>query len=178
MGQRLNLSINKNGKVLANCYYHWSGYTNSAMQKAQQALAFLDDQEGEIGVKEAVLALKETGATIDAENAKDYVEPDEEIHRDDGIIATTEDDIKVTEMWSECEIIIDVGTRKVNLIDAISEYDEEDIKEYFDIDITTLNRLEVEDLEQVDIDNFWYPQDFFEENSLFKYKDGFYGIIE
>lgn len=36
MGQRLNLSINKNGKVLANCYYHWSGYTNSAIQKCKK----------------------------------------------------------------------------------------------------------------------------------------------
>ena len=177
MGQRLNLSINKNGKVLANCYYHWSGYTNSAMEKARQALDILEEQE-EVGVKEAILALKETGAGIDTKNAQNYVKPDEEIHRNDGIIATTEEDIKETEMWSECEIIIDMGTRKVNLIDAISEYDEEDIQEYFDIDISTLNRLEVEDLEQVDIDNFWYPQDFFEENSLFKYKDGFYGIIE
>lgn len=177
MGQRLNLSINKNGKVLANCYYHWSGYTNSAMEKARQALDILEEQE-EVGVKEAILALKETGAGIDAKNAKDYIKPDEKIHRDNGIIATTEDDIKETEMWSECEIIIDMGTRKVNLIDAISEYDEEDIQEYFNIDTATLNRLEVEDLESVDIDNFWYPQDFFEENSLFKYKDGFYGIIE
>lgn len=177
MGQRLNLSINKNGKVLANCYYHWSGYTNVAMEKARQALDILEEQE-EVGVKEAILALKETGAGIDAKNAQNYVEPDKEIHRDDGIIATTEEDIKETEMWSECEIIIDIGTRKVNLIDAITEYDEEDIQEYLDIDTATLNRLEVEDLEQVDIDNFWYPQDFFEENSLFKYKDGFYGIIE
>lgn len=178
MGQRLNLSINKNGKVLANCYYHWSGYTNAAMEKVRQALDILEDQEGEIGVKEAILALKETGAGIDAKNAQDYIKPDKEIHRDNGIIATTEDDIKETEMWSECEIIIDIGTRKVNLIDAITEYDEEDIQEYLDIDTATLNRLEVEDLESVDIDNFWYPQDFFEENSLFKYKDGFYGIIE
>lgn len=177
MGQRLNLSINKNGKVLANCYYHWSGYTNSAMEKARQALDILEEQE-EVGVKEAILALQETGAGIDAKNAQNYVEPDEEIHRNDGIIATTEEDIKETEMWSECEIIIDMGTRKVNLIDAISEYDEEDIKEYFNIDISTLEELEIEDLEQVDIDNFWYPQDFFEEHSLFKYKDGFFGIIE
>ena len=91
MGQRLNLSINKNGKVLANCYYHWSGYTNSAMEKARQALDILEEQE-EIGVKEAILALQETGAGIDAKNAQNYVEPDETIHRNDGIIATTEDE--------------------------------------------------------------------------------------
>ena len=177
MGQRLNLSINKNGKVLANCYYHWSGYTNSAMQKAQQALAFLDDQEGEIGVKEAVLALKETGATIDKENAKDYVEPDEIINRNEGIIGTTEKEIETSELWAECEIIIDVGMRKVNVIDALWHYSEEELEEN-EIEIENLKELEVDDMEAVDIGNFWYVQDFFEENKYFKHNGEFYGIIE
>lgn len=177
MGQRLNLSINKNGKVLANCYYHWSGYTNSAMRKAQQALAFLDDQEGEIGVKEAVLALKETGATIDAENAQDYVEPDEEVNRNAGIIGTTDEIIEMCEYWAECEIIIDVGTRKVNVIDALWHYSEEELEEN-EIEIENLKELEVDDMEAVDIGNFWYVQDFFEENEYFKHNGEFYRIIE
>lgn len=177
MGQRLNLSINKNGKVLANCYYHWSGYTNSAMRKAQQALNFLEDQEGEIGVKEAVLSLKETDATIDAENAKDYVKPNVRLDRNDGIISTLPNHIKNTEMWSECEIVIDVGTKKVNVIDALSEYTQEELEEY-EIQIEDLEELEVDDLEEVDIDNFWYLQDFFEENEYFKHQDKFYRIIE
>lgn len=176
MGQRLNLSINKNGKVLANCYYHWSGYTNSAMQKAQQALAFLDDQEGEIGVKEAVLALKETGATIDKENAKDYVEPDEIINRNEGIIGTTKKEIETSERWAECDIIIDAGTRKINVINAVWGGDEEDLEEY-KINIEDLKELEVDDMESVDIDKFWYLQDFFEENKWFKHQGEFYGIM-
>lgn len=155
MGQRLNLSINKNGKVLANCYYHWSGYTNSAMEKARQALSFLEDQEQEIGVKEAVLALKETGATIDKENAKDYVEPDEEVNRNAGIIGTTDEIIEMCEYWAECEIIIDVGTRKVNIIDALWHYSEEELEEN-EIEIENLEELEVDDMEAVDIGNFWY----------------------
>jgi hypothetical protein len=28
MGQRLNIEIVKNGDVLANSYYHWSGFSN------------------------------------------------------------------------------------------------------------------------------------------------------
>lgn len=147
------------------------------MQKAQQALAFLDDQEGEIGVKEAVLALKETGATIDAENAKDYVEPDEEVNRNAGIIGTTDEIIEMCEYWAECEIIIDVGTRKVNVIDALWHYSEEELKEY-EIEIENLKELEVDDMEEVDIDNFWYLQDFFEENEYFKHNGEFYRIIE
>lgn len=33
-------------------------------------------------------------------------------------------------------------------------------------------------MEAVDFDNFWYPQDFFEENEYFKHNGEFYGIIE
>lgn len=32
MGQRLNIEIMKNDKVLANAYYHWSAYTESALE--------------------------------------------------------------------------------------------------------------------------------------------------
>lgn len=177
MGQRLNLSINKNGKVLANCYYHWSGYTNSAMEKARQALNFLEEQEQEIGVKEAVLALKETGATIDKENAQDYVEPDEIINRNEGIIGTTEKEIETSELWAECEIIIDVGTRKVNVRNVLWNPEKGELEDY-GIDTEDLKELEVDDMEAVDFDNFWYPQDFFEENEYFKHNGEFYGIIE
>lgn len=147
------------------------------MEKARQALNFLEDQEGEIGVKEAVLALKETGATIDKENAKDYVKPDEEVNRNAGIIGTTDEIIEMCEYWSECEIIIDVGTRKVNIIDALWHYSEEELEEY-EIQIEDLEELEVDDMEEVDIDNFWYLQDFFEENEYFKHNGEFYRIIE
>lgn len=34
MGQRLNIEIVKNEKVLANSYYHWSGYSNCAVNLA------------------------------------------------------------------------------------------------------------------------------------------------
>lgn len=34
MGQRLNIEILKNGKVLANSYYHWSAYSDSAINLA------------------------------------------------------------------------------------------------------------------------------------------------
>ena len=34
MGQRLNIEIVKNGDILANSYYHWSGFSNSAVNLA------------------------------------------------------------------------------------------------------------------------------------------------
>ena len=35
MGERLNIEIIKNGETLANCYYHWAGYSNSSVEKIQ-----------------------------------------------------------------------------------------------------------------------------------------------
>lgn len=38
MGQRLNIEIKENNKVLANSYYHWSGYTSSALLLTEKIL--------------------------------------------------------------------------------------------------------------------------------------------
>jgi predicted nucleotidyltransferase len=32
MGQRLNIEIIEDGKVLANAYYHWSGFTRASLE--------------------------------------------------------------------------------------------------------------------------------------------------
>nr|DAX81687.1 MAG TPA: hypothetical protein [Bacteriophage sp.] len=44
MGQRLVIQIKENGKIRSNCYYHWSGYTKSALpliKKTMEELKFL-----------------------------------------------------------------------------------------------------------------------------------------
>lgn len=38
MGQRLNLEITIGENVLANAYYHWSGYTTSSLKLVESAL--------------------------------------------------------------------------------------------------------------------------------------------
>ena len=38
MGQRLNIEIKKDSKVLANSYYHWSAYTSSALQMLPKSI--------------------------------------------------------------------------------------------------------------------------------------------
>ena len=42
MGQRLNVEIWNNGKVLANAYYHWSAYTGSAARIVKMALGYIN----------------------------------------------------------------------------------------------------------------------------------------
>ena len=41
MGQRLNVEIWNNGEVLANAYYHWSAYTESAAHIVDKALNYI-----------------------------------------------------------------------------------------------------------------------------------------
>ena len=44
MGQRLNIEIINDDKVLANAYYHWAGYTTSAISLTETILhSFIDD---------------------------------------------------------------------------------------------------------------------------------------
>lgn len=42
MGQRLNIEIVKNGDVLANSYYHWSGFSNSAIDLTIKIIEHFD----------------------------------------------------------------------------------------------------------------------------------------
>lgn len=38
MGQRLNIEMKTKGKVVANCYYHWSAYTMTALQLTKEII--------------------------------------------------------------------------------------------------------------------------------------------
>lgn len=38
MGQRLNIEIVKNGEILANAYYHWSGFSNCAIDLTEKII--------------------------------------------------------------------------------------------------------------------------------------------
>lgn len=42
MGQRLNIEIVKNGEVLANSYYHWSGFSDCAVNLTEKIIKDYD----------------------------------------------------------------------------------------------------------------------------------------
>lgn len=69
MGEILNLEFQSNGRVLANAYYHWSGYTTVAVALAALAVntwnelkTFLPSKVISVQTIRAVLALCDTGA--------------------------------------------------------------------------------------------------------------------
>lgn len=83
MGQRLNIEIVKNGDVLANSYYHWSGFSNSAVNltidiiktfdyvKRYQVEKYINNQD----LLFAIRLLEITGAGLnDIEKARKILE--------------------------------------------------------------------------------------------------------
>ena len=72
MGQRLNIQFENNTGVLANAYYHWSGYTSSAMLLTNKIISsdLIDDTSISNKVK-AVKLLELTGAGLTRDELND-----------------------------------------------------------------------------------------------------------
>ena len=134
MGQRLNIQIEANDtdtnetKVLANCYYHWSGYTSSAMELVNEIvesgiynLDILDP------VEKAIRLLEATGAGLAEDELTDtYNTPKYKVStdRDLGLIAVSEKGINETTKWEESRVTINLTTGSINMSDMF--YDETD----------------------------------------------------
>lgn len=135
MGQRLNLEITKGDKVLANCYYHWSGYTLPAVSKTKKALYILEKAKAEgreIDVETAVYALLNTGATIEESEVVGDIKPSEKLDRNDGIICTTEDEIENTRKYEEMRVTINLynGEFLIDVEQTVSSYSEDEWEEF------------------------------------------------
>ena len=134
MGQRLNIQIEANDtdtnetKVLANCYYHWSGYTSSAMELVKEIvdsgiynLDILDP------VEKAIRLLETTGAGLAEDELTDtYSIPEYKLatSRNDGLIAISEEGTYRVIEWAESIVTINLTTGSINMSDMV--YDETD----------------------------------------------------
>ncbi len=135
MGQRLNIQIEANNTdtneivVLANCYYHWSGYTYSAMELVYEIvnsgiynLDILDP------VEKAIRLLEATGAGLSGDELTDtYYAPKYKVSTDRnvGLIAISEEGKKSTVKNEESRVIINLTTGSINMSDMF--YDETDV---------------------------------------------------
>lgn len=140
MGQRLEILIMKDGKELANAYYHWSAYTSSSFELAKEIVMAIKNrkvrQKDEL--KKAIRLLEITGAGV-TPNEKDYLKVSERFKnfkfmpcngRNEGLVAVSPDGIKETRDWQEGQVFIDIGKRKVSF-DVWSYYNEDELKEYY-----------------------------------------------
>ena len=64
MGQRLNIEIVKGSKLLANSYYHWSGFTSSSIALLKEIQEFMKENKNEDDLLYAIKILESTGAGL------------------------------------------------------------------------------------------------------------------
>ena len=197
MGQRLNIEILKNDEILANSYYHWSGFSNCAVNLAIQIInnfEYIKKYRVEEYIKNqdllfAIRLLEETGAGINnINNARKLLE-DETNNlklkkcegRDEGIIGITKEDIEGTRYWEEGRISIDIEKRTVDF-HVIDEYTTEKLKENYtekeirEFDIKEINRsfknIQFEDI--FELKAFIDKANFKEEYYFYNIKDNKY----
>lgn len=149
MGQRLNIEIVKNGKILANSYYHWDGYSDCSINHAVKIIqdfnyikrckveSYIENQD----LLFAIRLLEDTGAGFDyIEKSRKFLKDSTNhlklakcVGRNEGIIAIEEKDIEETRRWEEGRLTIDIEKKTVNF-NVLHKYTKEQLKESFDED--------------------------------------------
>lgn len=121
MGQRLNIEIWNNGKVLANAYYHWSAYSKSAVELARDIIYFIPDVKANNDILKAIKLLEKTGARMNKEEANRANGIEEltgvlfntDADRNDGLISVTEEGINETRNWQEGALYIYLDEERI-----------------------------------------------------------------
>ena len=146
MGQRLNIQIemdipdSNESKVLANAYYHWSGYTSSAYELVKMIADsdyWNDNCTIMDPVEKAIRLLETTGAGLCPDELTDtYNTPKYKLTtgRNSGLIAISEEGINNTVYWEEARVTINLTTKMVDMggVYYLDEVDEEDEDETLD----------------------------------------------
>lgn len=140
MGQRLDVEI-KNGETeLANCYYHWSAYTSSALEITRMIIDAYYDSNEIVGVKMAVNLLEQTGGGVNAEERSNiekepekfgYITFKEASDRNEGLISVTKHGMEETREWEEGRVTIDLDSETF-CFDVLWYYSEEEYNDEFD----------------------------------------------
>src|SRR5574344_363439 len=143
MGQRLNIQIEMNipdsneSKVLANAYYHWSGYTSSAYELVKSIADSpycCEDCTFTDPVEKAIRLLEATGAGLSKEEFTEaYPEGKYKLstNRNDGLIAISIEGIQETQHWEEARVTINLSTGMVDMggVYYLDEVEEEETTE-------------------------------------------------
>lgn len=144
MGQRLVVTIEKGEKQLAKIYYHWSGYTYSALFETKKIIDCIYNHEDETE-KELQLRLirfcEKNGGGITGNveyHEHEYIQSlfpnetfkTEEIDRNNGLIALSEKGMNGLQDWSEGDVFINLNRDKVDFCvycgyENLAEYIEE-----------------------------------------------------
>ena len=148
MGQRLVVKITDNGRELANAYYHWSAYTGSSLNIANDIINDFIANEDTVTLtkqQQAVRLLFHTGARfypkeiewMEEENIDkdqfDFAFDDVEADRNSGLLSVSQKGMKESDDWAEGNVEIDITTGEilfdVYYADSMEDFDYEDIED-------------------------------------------------
>ena len=188
MGQRLEILIMKDGKELANAYYHWSAYTGSSFELARDIVLAIKNrkvrQKDEL--KKAIRLLEVTGAGV-TQSEKEYLKVGSRFKnfrfkpcsgRNDGLIAVSADGMKETRDWQEGQVFIDIGKQKVSF-DVWSCFNgKEELEEYYPDEKIEPKRVEKPLESWIPYDEFLDMADEYRSGNWYQCGDIYYHGIE
>ena len=184
MGQRLVINGIKNHVPIFNIYYHWSAYTETALQETDQLLKYLLRPENCGDLVLSAIEYCESnagGITVDKdfEEAKrlypDHNFKTDDISRNNGLIAITADGMNNNISWAEETIDIDFDNDLINNnvfwgyddVDQINEeYEYDDDEKLKDSDILvphiSVEQFHFDQIDEVGdilVSNRWFQGD-------------------
>lgn len=173
MGQRLVVTVKSTGEDLCKMYFHWSAYTISALMEVRDMMAEfpMETNSKEDAILYFIRYCEEYGGGIDGgmdskewnyitNKYPNYKFKSENINRNRGLIAISEDGMDEMQSWSEGDIYINLDEMTVHnelflYYDDIDEYNRE-LADREDESIT-LNEIpevgEIGDFDLEDIDD-------------------------
>lgn len=122
MGQRLVITIHAFNEDIAKIYYHWSAYTTSALQEAKDIVDnvnWFDATNKDELILRITRQLEECGDGVNIRDREAFKKkyPNEtfkdDINRNYGLIAITDDGMEELEYWSEGDLTIDFDEETV-----------------------------------------------------------------
>lgn len=121
MGQRLNIEIKSGEEIIANAYYHWAAYSDSAYELAEIIVNEFDNVKDMDKFGQAIALLQKTGSGVDSgdfDTAKSKLPEDFQLiratNRNNGITSISEEGMTETRNWEEGRVTIDLDSKTID----------------------------------------------------------------
>lgn len=186
MGQRLNIEFYVDGKCLVNCYYHWSAYTETALDMTKEILQLMNikpfQKLNDIKLNKMyfVNLLRFTGSCLVIQNTDDMFTEnhiDYGTYRDFGLIGVTEKDMQRTRAWQEGIVIFDMDNKTINFGVFYTVKVTNLIEDYTDEQIQNIKSIQNKGIKFEDFNNFYNTIKEHGEGNLLKCNEEYFSWI-
>lgn len=198
MGQRLNIEIKSKNKVIANCYYHWSAFSEEALRLTKQIIDNFDAINDDNEILRAVRLLGITGAGVTRESISymyknipnfdltvtdgkpvgNYLIPLAS-SRDNGLIEIDEKKMEEVRNWEAGRITINIDNKTFDFDVLYEINDKKEVEDILKWGIKlTYDNFKLKDIPFKEIDNYLeIVQEIEENDGYFIINDSMYSLI-